>query len=66
MAQLTKKQLTFRGLSASIVVAWTVLFGASTVTAAPGLTTTEGTASGSGVPMFEEQSVLKAGTLGYS
>src|SRR5918999_1569910 len=65
MAQLTKKQLTFGGLSASIV-AWTVLFGASTVTAAPGLTPTEGAASGAGVAMFEEQSVLKAGTLGYS
>ena len=65
MAHLTRRQTAFRGLSASIV-AWTVVFGALTVSAAPGVTSTGATASGSEEPMFEEQTVLAAGTLGYS
>jgi BNR repeat-like domain/Concanavalin A-like lectin/glucanases superfamily len=65
MAHLTRKQTALRALTGSIV-AWTVGFGALTVPEASGLTPTEATASGAEAPMFEEQDVLNAGTLGYA
>lgn len=65
MAHLTRKQTALRWATAS-VAAWTVLFGGSTVPTASGVPPADTTSAGSDEPMFEEQSVLEAGTLGYS